>query len=170
MKIAAPILAASLLTLSACASIIEGSSDKVFINTVGTKSASCRVNNERFSSTANSMSSVDVMRSKTDLNVDCSDQQTGSSGKTTVASDLEPWTFGNILLGGIIGLGVDLGTGSAWNYPAQIDVNMQQSQPAPAALTPVPAVNGAVAPQAAPVQSQQKPTGFLVAPASTTAR
>ena len=124
-KISLAIIASALL-LSSCASIIENNHQKININPIGSASANCKLKNGR--EAVNAVSSAKIRRSKTDLDINCSDSQTGAVGSKTVTSDLEPWTFGNILLGGIIGLGVDLGTGSAWKYPTEIDVNMKQPQ------------------------------------------
>jgi hypothetical protein len=38
----------------------------------------------------------------------------------TVSSSTKGMAFGNILLGGVIGAGVDMGTGAAYDYPSQI--------------------------------------------------
>ena len=39
-----------------------------------------------------------------------------------VASSTKAMAFGNILLGGVIGAGVDIGTGAAYDYPEVISV------------------------------------------------
>jgi hypothetical protein len=60
--------------------------------------------------------------------------------------------FGNILLGGVIGAAVDVGTGAAYDYPSLITVLMGKTTtvtpPAAAAAAPAPA---APAPAAAGV-------------------
>jgi hypothetical protein len=43
---------------------------------------------------------------------------------TTVASSTKGMAFGNILFGGLIGAGVDAGTGAAYDYPNTILVPM----------------------------------------------
>jgi len=149
-KIASVVVCASVLSLTACASIIENNQQKVNIVPVGAQSVNCELKNGRESVNSLAPATTQIRRSKTDLDINCSDNQTGATGKKTVSSDLEPWTFGNILLGGIIGLGVDLGTGSAWKYPAQIDVNMQ---PAPAPLVVPPLSDVVVTPQSSSPQN-----------------
>ena len=85
--------------LSACASIIQGRSDKVEVKPVGVSSASCKVKNGLGETSVVIPSSVEVRRSKTDLNINCSDQTTAASGNKNVESDIDAWVFGNILWG-----------------------------------------------------------------------
>jgi len=147
-KIASVVVCVSALSLSACASIIENNAQKVNIVPIGAQSANCELKNAREAVTSLAPAITQIRRSKTDLDINCSDNQTGATGKKTVSSDLDAWVFGNILLGGVIGLGVDLGTGSAWKYPEQIDVNMQ---PAPAPLVVPPLSDVTITPQSPPI-------------------
>jgi hypothetical protein len=64
--------------------------------------------------------------------------------------------FGNILFGGVIGVGVDVATGAAYDYPALITVVFGQSTtvlplaPSPSASQPGPTQQTASAVPAAP--------------------
>lgn len=112
-----------LTALAACASIIEGSSQRIAIQTSPNMPASCHVQNERGSwGQPNTPSTVNVKRSKSDLLVAC--ESPTHQGQFTKRSSLEPWTLGNILLGGIIGAGVDAGTGAMFTYDDQLTVPM----------------------------------------------
>lgn len=162
----------TLLTLSACASIVEGSTDRVSILTNPPSSASCTLSNSRGSYSTLGSGTASVKKSKSDLNVTCLDPQTGAKGQSTVVSDVEAWAFGNILIGGLIGLGVDWGTGAAYDYPDSATVPMVapiaatplDSQSSAPTFNPLPAVNAApatsFAPQPAPISS----TPTVVAP------
>jgi hypothetical protein len=127
-KIASVVVCVSALSLSACASIIENNAQKINVVPVGAQSANCELKNSRETVNSLAPATTQIRRSKTDLDINCSDNQTGATGKKTVESGLEPWTLANILLGVVIGLGVDFSTGSAWKYPSQIEVNMQPAQ------------------------------------------
>ena len=48
-------------------------------------------------------------------------------GMSMVKSFTKGMAFGNILFGGIIGAGVDISTGAAFDYPSLISVQMGQS-------------------------------------------
>ena len=42
----------------------------------------------------------------------------------TAKSGFEPWSLGNLLIGGLIGLGIDWGTGAIHKYPDAVQVPM----------------------------------------------
>ncbi len=44
---------------------------------------------------------------------------------TSVQSATEGMAFGNILFGGLIGAGVDMSTGAAYDYPNPITIELQ---------------------------------------------
>jgi hypothetical protein len=71
----------------------------------------------------------------------------------SVKSSTKAMAFGNILFGGVIGAGVDVATGAAYDYPTLITVVMGKSSaiggPAPAAPA-VPAASQPAAPEAVP--------------------
>lgn len=154
----------TLIGLSACATIVEGSTDKVSVLTNPPVNANCNLVNERGNYFTQSQAPASVKKSRSDLKVTCNDAATGANGQSTLESEVEPWDFGNILLGGIIGLGVDWGTGAAYNYPDSVTVQMLVPQTyAPAAQSFVP---GQYAPgtTAAPAYTP----GYVPAPATTT--
>ena len=47
-------------------------------------------------------------------------------GTKSTDSDVSGWVWGNILLGGIIGLAVDAGTGAMYEYPSNIYLNLDK--------------------------------------------
>lgn len=120
-------LMAATLALSACATIVEGSTDTISLSTTPPTNATCSLVNQRGSYstyTGAGPSPVTVSKSRTDLNVTCIDPRSGAQGQSTVVSDVEPWAFGNIILGGLIGLGIDWSTGAAYNYPESATIPM----------------------------------------------
>lgn len=127
---------ASVLALSACASIIEGANDPINITTSPAVPVRCTLTSGRESITSIVPSTVTVKKSRTDIAVDCADPATGAKGQTKIVSDIEPWVFGNIIFGGLIGLGIDWGTGAAYNYPASAMVPLVVPPPPPAIALP----------------------------------
>ena len=109
------------LSLSACASIIDGSNQSVSVKTVsGTKDiagARCSLTNDKGTWYVTSPGSVSVHRSYDTLNVSCeSDGYIANAG--SAPSGTKGIAFGNILFGGLIGAAVDAGTGAAYDYPS----------------------------------------------------
>lgn len=177
------LLTSCLTVLSACASIVQGSSQR-FTVIQPAQPTSCSITNGRGTVQAVTPNTVFVKKSKTDIKVTCVDQARGLQGEQKVESHLENWTAGNILIGGLIGLGIDAGTGAMWEYPKEVSVPMtqaygygaqsmpqvmpQQSMPPAAAPTtyyaPAPAAAAsAVAAPAAPTAAANGPV--VAAPA-----
>lgn len=156
----------SSFALTACASIIEGGTDH--INVVPQPSAgntSCTFTNAREKVTAVIPSSVTIKKSRSDIDVACVDSTTQAKGNSKIVSDIEPWVFGNVIIGGLIGLGVDWATGAAYNYPndAVVPMTTQKADAlppetlpaiAPASGAPEATIAPAVAPALAPAAIQ----------------
>jgi hypothetical protein len=154
------VLSLSLLSLNGCATIIEGSRDPINIITAPATSATCTLTNTRGTYNTLVPSTATVLKSRSDLNVSCRDPRTGAEGKGTVVSDVEAWAFGNIIFGGLIGLGVDWGTGAAYNYPENATVLM--STP----VIPLSVEGAASAPFAAPAAVPVLAAPVMVQPAT----
>jgi hypothetical protein len=115
-----------------CASIVSGTSQPVSVETRsadGTQvtGANCRLNNNKGTWFLTSPGSTSVSRSFEALNVQC-DKQGLEPGLATVKSSTKAMAFGNVLLGGPIGAGVDMATGAAFDYPNLIAVTMGRTQ------------------------------------------
>lgn len=113
-----------ILPIAACASIVEGSSQSINLQTNPPLQANCRLSNERGVWQTQAPAMVQVKRSKSDLNVDCRSSEIG--GSVANSSDAESWTVANLVLGGIIGLGVDAGTGAMFSYDDAITVPLSE--------------------------------------------
>ena len=84
---------------------------------------------------------VTVQRSKNDIQIHCT-KEGYQDAAAVIPSTFEGWTLGNVLIGGIIGFGVDAATGAMNDYPNAFQVPM----------TPLTTVNTApLAPPPAPV-------------------
>jgi hypothetical protein len=129
------ILAAGLV--AGCASVIKGSTQSIAITTPPTSGANCILSSEQGNWTVMTPGAVSVERSKDDIAVRCT-KPGWQDGFATIPSNFEGWTVGNLLLGGVIGLGVDAATGAINNYPHAFQVPMVQlaSGPPPRSFTP----------------------------------
>jgi len=109
--------------LPGCASIVSGTNQPVTVDAPGCGGASCKLTNDKGSWAVTVPGSVVVSRAYGPLTVVCT-KEGFPSGTTTVNSSTKGMAFGNVLFGGIIGAGVDVSTGAAYDYPNSIIVPM----------------------------------------------
>jgi hypothetical protein len=133
------ILTGVALALSGCASIVKGTSQSIAITTPPTTGANCILSSGQGNWTVTSPGAVTVEKSKEDIQVRC-DKPGWQQGVATIPSNFEGWTLGNILLGGVIGLGVDAATGAINEYPHAFQVPMTQASAPQPAIPPSPQV------------------------------
>lgn len=123
-NISALILLASSSLLAGCATVVNGTKQVVSIKTPPVKNAECHlVNSKGEWYVKNTPSSVTVGRAYGDLKVACTKNKYGTHSKK-FKSSVHPMVFGNVIIGGVIGAGVDVATGSAYNYPQELVVPM----------------------------------------------
>lgn len=149
------LLAAIISLTTGCASIVNGTSQSLSVTarqqTGEPVTATCTLTNNKGSWFATTPGSVVVSRSYNDLAVNCI--SLGLPTGTAIAKSVtKGMAFGNILFGGVIGAGVDMSTGAAYDYPPVITVTMGE-------------INAAVilAVQAPPIESSKAvvPQGSL---------
>jgi hypothetical protein len=131
-KFAALALAA---LLPACATVVEGTSDTVTLST-NPAGATCTVdrNGERIGAVPTTPGSIRLSKSRHDLNVTCT--KDGYQAATTIASSrFTGATFGNVLVGGLVGVAVDAASGANNRYPADVRLDLAEN---PAAPPPAP--------------------------------
>lgn len=118
-------LAAVVLGLQGCASIVSGNSQSISVDSPGCAGARCELSNDKGKYFVTSTpGTVTVNRSYNNLHVTCS--RDGVTGEPLgVASTTKAMAFGNIIFGGVIGVGVDVATGAAYDYPQLISVPMR---------------------------------------------
>lgn len=110
--------------LSACASTIGDTSQAVMVDTMPMPGASCTLENGRGAwHVPRTPGAAFVAKSYTDLVVTCRDEH-GAAGRTIAPSEGDGAVLGNILLGGLIGLAVDMSSGAAYAYPRHVVVEM----------------------------------------------
>jgi hypothetical protein len=127
------ILITALAVLSGCASIVDGSSQSLSVKTANNgedlPGSHCELSNNKGTWYVTTPGSVTIHRSYEDLNVKCEHDGYLATASTT-SSSTKGVAFGNILFGGLIGTGVDMSTGAAYDYPSPIVVPLQPSKTA----------------------------------------
>lgn len=143
-----------------CASIVTGQNQPISVQAragmTPVSGAECELTNDKGTWFVTSPGSATVTRSYDDLHVKCS-RDGFEPATTTVKSTTKGMAFGNILVGGIIGAAVDMGSGAAYDYPSLITVRMTQVVSAPAPAT-APKTESAEAMLVSPVVAPQTPT------------
>ena len=131
------LLLGSSLLASGCASIASGQNQPISVSTPGCDGASCEVQNDKGKwYVPVTPGTVIVSRAYDPLQIRCS-KDNNPVATTTAASTTKAMAFGNILFGGIIGAGVDISTGAAYDYPTEIALPMNCSAAQPPAVTAV---------------------------------
>lgn len=112
------------LGLTGCASIVSGTKQPVAVNTTPAGDADCVLKNDKGSwEVSHTPGSVVVHRSRKPLDVTC--QEKGyKTAEVEVKSKTKKMAMGNVVFGGVVGVGVDVANGAAFQYPANIDVPM----------------------------------------------
>ena len=133
----------ALCALPSCASIVEGSKQTIAIDSQP-ECASCSFEQDgkQVAEVRCTSGTIEVDRLKHDIKATCTKAGYGVSTQY-LDSGFEEWTLGNILLGGVIGLGVDWATGALHKYPERAQVTLQPKLAAApqAAPSSAPVVN-----------------------------
>ena len=138
MRIAVLFAVAAVVLTSGCASIVSGVNQPVSVvakspENVDVAGAKCTLTNSKGEWYTTTPGSVVVHRAYGNMLVNC--VHPTYAGVTSVKSVTKPMAFGNIIFGGVIGAGIDMGNGSAYDYPDMISVSMSASN-----VTPISAV------------------------------
>jgi hypothetical protein len=116
----------------ACSTIVKGTQQQISINTPGVTGAMCTLQSPAIGTrTVQAPGNLTLPKSKHNVAVACT-AQCYTPGVATLASHTEVMAAGNILFGGVIGLGADAASGAMNTYDANVDVYM----------TPVPKCGG----------------------------
>lgn len=110
--------------LPGCATIMEGTSQSVSVATEPA-GANCTIDRAgtRIGQVNPTPGSVHLDKSKNDLSITCAHE--GYQTATVVESPkFQATTFGNIIVGGVVGAVVDAASGANFAYPAQITIPM----------------------------------------------
>lgn len=118
------VVGAGISGLTGCASIVSGTNQSVSVSTVPVQGATCSLkNNKGIWFIPSTPGSAVVHRSYQNLLVSC--RKPGFvNGLKSVKSSTKGMAFGNVVFGGVIGAGVDVADGAAYDYPTSIVVPM----------------------------------------------
>jgi len=127
------LISASVLTLSACASVSDGQTQDVTIRTPGAENARCYLENKDFKYVAYSDQTIEVMKSPHDMTVKC--QAPGNRDKTVeVARLINKNVNANIFNGYLPGIAYDYFSRGAFGYPDEVVVSFEGEEVVPFAL------------------------------------
>jgi hypothetical protein len=133
------LLVVTLVGLGGCASIVDGSSQSLSVKTVADGSdvagSQCSLTNNKGSWYVTAPGTVTIHRSYDALNVKC-DHDGYTSNTVSTDSATKGMAFGNLLFGGLIGAGVDMSTGAAYDYPNVITVPLTPAKVAKSSGAP----------------------------------
>ncbi len=116
----------AVLSLNGCATVINGRYQQVSVQTEPPGSYCVLTNNKGQWVVNSTPATIKVHRSMDNLHVSCQ-KQGYQSDVQSVPSHLAGAMVGNILAGGIIGVGIDAGDGSGYSYPSQINMTLDKS-------------------------------------------
>jgi hypothetical protein len=118
------IAAAVAAGVGACATLTKGTTQTIGINTPGAPGAMCTLSSSDLGSqVVQTPAILTVGKSQDSIAVRCQ-KECFQDGATIIASGTEGMTAGNIIAGGVIGLGIDAASGAMNKYAAQTDVVM----------------------------------------------
>ena len=126
MKTAIAIMALSITT--GCASVMNGGGgDSMEISTTGCEEDGkirCEVFTDNGDTKITAPARITVERDKDPITVVCSNKKKTATGELVVESGYNAMNVGNLLIGGVIGIGIDAATGAMWKYPDAVVVPM----------------------------------------------
>lgn len=119
-------LAFMIIVLAGCSTLTQGTDQLITVMTPGVDGAKCNMTSVSGKNWfVVTPGSVSVDKSKDDISVTCK-KDGYRDGAAVLTSDFENMSFGNIIFGGIIGVGVDAASGAINKYPPTINVQMEK--------------------------------------------
>ena len=116
-------LGLSVLALSGCATLIEGSSQSIAVTTPPTDGAKCVLTSTEGTYFVTTPGNVQVHKTKNDIQAEC-DHDGFAHASQTIAPHFNGATLGNVIAGGGIGIVVDAASGADFNYPDSVAITM----------------------------------------------
>lgn len=107
-----------------CATLTKGTTQAVALNTPGAPGAQCTLNSAAIGTkVVATPATLTLDKSQDSITVLCK-KECFQDGSTIIASNTETMAAGNLLLGGVVGLGVDAVSGAMNKYNADNQVAM----------------------------------------------
>jgi hypothetical protein len=117
------IFVATALCLVGCATITRGTTQVVAIDTPGVVGATCTASTSIGPQIVTTPSTLVLAKGMASIPVRCT-KECYQDGAGIIASGVEPMAAGNLIVGGVIGIGVDAMSGAMNKYPDQITIPM----------------------------------------------
>lgn len=104
--------------LAGCATITKGTSQSIAVNTPGVPGAQCTLTSSAVGTkTLTTPASIVVDKGSDNITVTCK-KECYQDGVGIIQSNTETMAAGNIILGGVVGLGIDAASGAMNRYTA----------------------------------------------------
>lgn len=133
MKLKAALIVTLMIMAPGCATVIKGSTQSLSLTTTPEQGATCVLSSPSgLNQTVETPSVTTIERSKHDISVTCN-KEGYEQAVAVITSEFNGATLGNIILGGVIGVGVDAASGAMNDYPNSFNVEMTPTGSAPAA-------------------------------------
>lgn len=111
-----------------CATVFTGTTDTINVAVPDCQQATCKASNADGEWVLESIPGViEVDKDRSALIIVC-EAPGHESAAVSMSSSTEGWVWGNILIGGLIGLAVDLGTGGMYDYDGEVRIPMVCNQ------------------------------------------
>lgn len=121
----------ALALLCGCATITKGTDQQISLDTPGYPGSQCKLSSRGIGTRSVVTPALVVLpKSRFDIAVTC--EAACARGQGVIVSGTEAVTAGNVLIGGVVGLGVDSASGAMNKYTEQTAI----------AMTPVPGCQG----------------------------
>ena len=110
--------------LCACATVVKGTEQRITLDTPGYPGASCILTSEEIGSQEYTTPAVlRLPKSRHNISVQC--KSGCATGLGIIESRFEEVSAGNIILGGVVGLGVDAATGAMNHYDPKNEITLR---------------------------------------------
>jgi hypothetical protein len=107
-----------------CATIVKGTTQAVAVDTPGAQGAACELSSPGIGTqTITTPATIELEKSQHGVTVTCR-KPCYQDGVGVIASYTEGMAAGNVVLGGVIGLGVDAATGAMNKYADRTSITM----------------------------------------------
>lgn len=127
MKILLKLLGvASVLLLSACASIVSDNKSVTYLETTP-EVAKCELHGQDFKRVLTTPNSIPLPSEAAPITVVCT-APGYKRGTATLDTKADGWMWGNLIFGGIIGVAVDAAKGSGFKFPPKFSLILEPQQ------------------------------------------
>ena len=121
------------IPLVACATITTGTTQVIAVDTPGVPGATCTLSTQSGPQVVATPGTISLSKGSNPIPISCA-KACYLNGQSIIASNAQQMAAGNVIFGGLIGLGVDSVSGAMYKYPDMVTVSMtpDYSSPDPA--------------------------------------